>query len=119
MANNEKGGSFMIGFLMGGIIGAIVGILLAPRSGSETRTDLTERSGIWRTRAEGLAATLRERVGPTVDTARERIAPTIESVRDRVGPTIENVRGRVPIGRSTDGADGGETVKVEESETGA
>ncbi len=72
MANGENGSSFISGFLIGGIVGAVVGIMLAPKSGSETRSDLIEQSEALRTRAEELAARVRERVGPTVDSVRER-----------------------------------------------
>ena len=61
MTSNGNGGGFALGFLVGGIIGTVVGILIAPRPGSETRTDLAERSETWRTRAEEMAAMLRER----------------------------------------------------------
>lgn len=95
MADNDNGNSFALGLLVGGILGTVVGLLIAPKSGTELRTDLTERSEAWRTRAEELAATVRERVGPAVETARDRIGPAVETVRDRVGPTVEEVRERV------------------------
>jgi gas vesicle protein len=84
MANGDSGGSFITGFVVGGIVGAIVGIMLAPKSGSETRTDLLEQSEALRARAEELAARVRERVGPTVDSMRERVSPVAEQVSARV-----------------------------------
>ena len=95
MANNDGGSSFALGFILGGIVGAVVGILIAPRPGSETRASLVDQSETWRTRAEELAATVRERVGPTVESVRERVGPTVEGVRERVAPAVENVRERV------------------------
>ena len=67
MANNDSGGSFVLGFLIGGLVGAAVGLLIAPKSGQDTRAELTERTEAWRNRAEEMAANLRERVGPAVD----------------------------------------------------
>lgn len=95
MANDENGSSFSFGFLFGGIIGVLIGILIAPRSGSETRTDLADRSEAWRSRAEEMAARVRERVGPTVESAKERVAPAVEHVRSRVAPVVDTVRERV------------------------
>ena len=95
MANNDSGGSFVLGFLIGGLVGAAVGLLIAPKSGQDTRAELTERSEAWRNRAEEMAANLRERVGPAIDTARDRINPTIDSARERVNPAVEGVRDRV------------------------
>ena len=80
---------------MGGILGAVVGILIAPKAGSETRAELAERSEVWRSRAEEMAATVRERMGPTVESVRERVSPAVEVVRERVGPAVESMRERV------------------------
>ena len=95
MASNDNGNSFALGLLVGGILGTVVGLLIAPKSGTELRTDLTDRSEAWRTRAEELAATVRERVGPAVETARDRIGPAVETMRDRVAPAVDEVRERV------------------------
>ena len=95
MANNDNGSSFSFGFILGGIIGVLVGILIAPRSGSETRTDLADRSEAWRSRAEEMAARVRERVGPTVESAKDRMAPAVETLRSRVTPAMDTVREKV------------------------
>ena len=95
MASNDSGGSFVLGFLIGGIVGAAVGLLLAPRSGQDTRAELAGRSEAWRNRAEEMAASLRERTAPAVDNARERIDPAVESARERITPAVEGVRERV------------------------
>ena len=100
MASNDNGSSFVTGFLLGGIVGAVVGILLAPKSGSETRSELVGQSEVLRARAEEMAANLRDRVGPTVDVFRDRVAPAVEGVRERVGPVAERVASRV--GRGVD-----------------
>ena len=45
-------GKFIAGFVVGGAIGAIAGILLAPKSGAETRDDIAntkdKRKTVWR-----------------------------------------------------------------------
>ena len=98
MANNRGGGaSFILGMLVGGAVGAAIGMMMAPKSGPETRADLAERSEMWRTVAEELAASLRERARP----AMERINPAVEVVRERVNPVVEQVTSR--IGRGHDG----------------
>ena len=85
---------------MGGILGAVIGILIAPKAGAETRSELAERSDLWRARAEEMAATLRERVGPAVESARGKVAPAVEGVRERVAPVVEQVSSR--MGRTRD-----------------
>ncbi len=127
MANNDNGGSFSFGFLFGGIIGVLIGIMIAPRSGSETRSDLADRSEAWRSRAEEMAAKVRERVGPTVESARERVAPVVENVRGRVAPAVDSFRERVtPVveqassragsGRQVDADDQAESPSVDGAE---
>ena len=43
--NNAGGGSFMIGLLTGAALGAGLAMLLAPKAGSELRTQLSDRAG--------------------------------------------------------------------------
>ena len=105
MASDNNGSSFALGFVLGGVIGAVVGILIAPRPGTETRADLAERSEMWRTRAEELAATLRERVTPAVGGVRERMGPAVESMRERVGPVMDQVSSRISRRPRTDDID--------------
>lgn len=95
MANNEDGGTFVVGFLLGGIIGAIVGILLAPKAGAETRAELAGQSELWRDRAEEIAARVRERVGPVVEGVRERVAPDVDIMRERVAPGTDAINSRM------------------------
>lgn len=81
---DESGGSFTLGFVLGGIIGGLVAMLVAPKTGSETRSDLAERSQTWRTRADEMAASMMERVGPSVELAKEKIAPAVDQVSARI-----------------------------------
>ena len=100
MANNDDGGTFMVGFLLGGIIGTIVGILLAPKAGSETRAELAGQSEIWRDRAEEIAARVRERVGPAIEGVRERVVPAVDIMREGVAPVADAINDR-EVGRGT------------------
>jgi|GEM_PF-2952851 hypothetical protein len=125
MANNDDGGTFVVGFLLGGIIGAIVGILLAPKAGSETRAELAGQSEVWRDRAEEIAARVRERVGPAVVGVRERVAPDGEIMRERVAPEADPINSRLGSSTAVPAVDGGLTmdggvvddINVDESET--
>ena len=104
MADSDSGGSFVAGFLMGGIVGTVVGILLAPKPGSETRADLLEQSELLRTRAEELAARVRERVGPAMEGVREKVGPAVDGVRERVTTTSATRSSRAAAKADSDGA---------------
>ena len=99
MGNNDNGGSFALGLLVGGIIGALIGMLLAPKPGSETRSEIWERSETLRSRADEAAASLRDRVGPAADGVSSRFGPAVESVREAGASAIENVNARLGRGQ--------------------
>ena len=88
-------GGFTTGLLVGGIIGTAIGILLAPKPGSETRSELFERSEYIRDKAEELSAAVKDVLGPTIDQLSERIAPTLGVAKDKVSPVMEVVREKV------------------------
>ena len=61
--DGRKGsGGLLIGLLIGGAIGFAAGMMLAPKSGEETRALLAERGNEWRDKAEELAAATKERL---------------------------------------------------------
>ena len=90
----ETGGGCSTGLILGAIIGTVAGILMAPKPGSETRSELLEKSDYWREKAEKLSELVVERLGPTIETVRENVPPTLENMRSRVDPLIEQVNSR-------------------------
>ena len=127
MADNDNGGgSFTFGLLVGGIIGGLIGLLLAPKAGSETRTQIWEQSETLRTRADEAAASLRERFGPAIDTLRERGTAAADTVRE-VGATAIDAartrasaaRGNVGVGVERDGDEATVTGPGGESTSGS
>jgi|TARA_B110000196_G_scaffold293773_1_gene282321 gas vesicle protein len=65
MASND-GGGFIVGLIVGGAAGFLAGILMAPRSGEETRAIFAEKSSEWRERVGEVGAITRERFGQAV-----------------------------------------------------
>ena len=68
---------FVTGMLFGAVIGGAVALLLAPKTGSETRQLVRERAGEY-------IDTARERAGEYVGPARERAGEYIGAARERV-----------------------------------
>ncbi len=72
--NDSGGHGFLTGFLIGGAVGLLAGILLAPKSGEETRAIIMERGSEWRDKAEELAAAARERIASATEEGRRAAA---------------------------------------------
>lgn len=58
---HEGGGGFMMGLLTGTVLGAGLGMLLAPKSGSELRNQLTEQASSLGRRASGAVNDMADR----------------------------------------------------------
>ena len=80
----ENGGSKFGYFLAGLGIGAAVALLLAPRSGEETREYLRERYDDARDLAQRKARELRERTGELVEKGKDFVDKQRESVEAAV-----------------------------------
>ena len=85
MGSND-GGGFIVGLVVGGAAGLLAGILMAPRSGEETRAILAEKSGAWRERAGELGAVTRERFGQAVTEGQAAAA----RARGHAGPEFDD-----------------------------
>ena len=71
MANDN--GGFTTGLLVGGILGTIIGIMIAPKPGSQTRSELLNRSESFRDRAENISSSVVESITPTVEQISEKL----------------------------------------------
>ncbi|SFK19017.1 YtxH domain-containing protein [Brevibacillus centrosporus] len=93
-AENNK--SLLKGMLIGGAIGAAASLLMAPRSGSALREDLSNALGSLSEKSMGLASTLKERAQNAADTisfqaselsdkameGKQIVADTLQSVKE-------------------------------------
>ena len=80
----ENGGAKFGYFLAGLGIGALIGILVAPRSGEETREYLRERYEDTRDLAQRKARELKERTGELVEKGKDFVERQRESVEAAV-----------------------------------
>lgn len=72
MADNRGDAAGYLGwFLFGAALGAAAALLMAPRTGPETRELLTEKSGDWAKRAQQIAGEAQGRAGEWLDKSRE------------------------------------------------
>ena len=64
-------GGYLGWFLFGAAVGAAAALLMAPRTGEQTRELLTERGGDWARRAQEMANEAQGRAGEWLDKSRE------------------------------------------------
>jgi len=72
MANDRNDAAGYLGwFFLGGVIGAVAALLVAPKTGKETREILSERSNEVAKRAQAMATDAQGRAGEWFDKSRE------------------------------------------------
>jgi gas vesicle protein len=95
----ERSGS--IGsFLWGAAIGAGVALLLAPRSGEETREVLRAKGRRLRARAEDTADEVQSRIESGYERAKARVEEKFERARENIGETRAGARDAVKAGKA-------------------
>ncbi|TAK27727.1 MAG: YtxH domain-containing protein [Chloroflexota bacterium] len=82
MSEARTGGGFLAGIVIGGLLGAGIALLLAPKSGQETRDELMDRSVELRERASELAARAWGDVDELVSRGRSVVEDTTATFRD-------------------------------------
>src|SRR5512146_767276 len=83
MSDRDEFGAFLLGFIVGAMTGAIASLLLAPKSGDETRTYLKEK-----------AIELGDKVNVTVDDARVKADEITAEARKRAETIMADARTR-------------------------
>ena len=95
----EKHGGGVGDFLLGALIGAGVALLFAPRSGRETRADISRRARAAQVRVRDVATGVTDQVVDTFETARSRIEEQIETAREAIVTKKEQVSRAMEAGR--------------------
>lgn len=112
MSRERRGGGFVC-FVLGVIVGAIGGVLLAPKSGEETRKELKERADglleegkdIYSTQKEKVieayekgkqvaaekTGELKKRIGEAREKLSETISESVETTKEKVGQAAKKI----------------------------
>jgi gas vesicle protein len=85
---NPSAGTVLGAFLLGGAVGAAIALLTAPKSGRETRADMSE----W---AQGAADRTRERVSTWAQDTGERVRGLASQTSERARGAATNARERI------------------------
>lgn len=86
-------------FLLGGLIGVAIGILIAPKSGAETRAFLKEKAQAYMDNADVMSDNVRDKAVELYSSASEyagdataQLKVKIESAREKLGDTVAPAR---------------------------
>jgi gas vesicle protein len=85
------------GFLVGAIAGALIGLLLAPKSGKETRTQLFGEGGI---------GSQVDRLKGAVGAGKDSAADQSEALKRKIEETRERLRRQMDVGGEDAAGDG-------------
>jgi gas vesicle protein len=95
----EKHSGGVSDLLLGALIGAGVALLFAPRSGRETRRDITRRAKAAQDRVRDVAEGMTEQVVDTFEGARSRIEEQLETARSAIVAKKDQVSRAMEAGR--------------------
>lgn len=96
----REGGAGIGTFLLGAAIGAGLALLLAPRSGAETRADIRRRARTAHDSASRVANDVTDKVSDTFQDARRRVEEQIDSAREAIESKRNQVRDAMDAGRA-------------------
>lgn len=93
--NNLNGKDLLIGTLVGGIIGAAAALLLAPKAGRETRSDLNRQWVTVRDKTQEVGRNVRDKakeVGQTVKDQSGEVVDKLKETKDNIGVEIKSLK---------------------------
>lgn len=91
MSNNQTG-SFIGGFLVGALMGTVAGILIAPRTGRETRQFLRKSANALPELAEDLSTTIQLQADRLSESAQRSWENTLDRLKDAIAAGMEASR---------------------------
>lgn len=83
---------FLIGTLIGGIVGASAALLLAPKSGKELRSDISEQAQIAKEKTTALTSTAYEKGNEWAQIAKDKSSDIAKTVQAQSQQVIEKVK---------------------------
>ena len=75
-------GKFLAGFIVGGAVGALAGLLLAPKSGEETREMIAQKSSDIYDKTEASIKEIKSKTEAVVDDLQKKGEELISKVQD-------------------------------------
>ncbi len=89
---NHRSGTFVGGFLLGALVGTVAGVLLAPRTGRETRQLLRKSADALPELAEDLSTTIQLQADRLSESAQRSWDGTLTRLKDAIAAGLEASR---------------------------
>ncbi|ACB51316.1 unknown [Crocosphaera subtropica ATCC 51142] len=96
MSKNNNSGLFMAGVVIGSMVGTVTGLLLAPRSGRETRHIIKKSADALPEMAEDLSTTVQLQADRLSDSAQKNWAGTLSRLKEAIAAGIEATQLETP-----------------------
>ncbi len=90
--SNNRSGTFVGGFLLGALVGTVAGVLLAPRTGRETRQLLRKSADALPELAEDLSTTIQLQADRLSESAQRSWDGTLSRLKDAIAAGVEASR---------------------------
>ncbi|MBE9048268.1 YtxH domain-containing protein [Pleurocapsales cyanobacterium LEGE 10410] len=92
MSKQDQTGVFIGGLMIGSAVGTVLGLLIAPRTGKETRKTIKKSADALPELAEDLAATVQLQADRFSESTRENWEDTLDRLRLAIAAGIETSR---------------------------
>ncbi len=89
MTDNNKSGVFVVGMIVGSLVGAATGLLVAPRSGQETRKILRKSAEALPEMAEDVSATVQIQTDRLSASALKNWHETLTRLKEAIATGVE------------------------------
>ena len=89
MSEKNSGGAFVLGMLLGGLAGTAVGLLIAPRSGRETRRILKKSADALPEMVEDLSTSLQLHADHLSESAQRNWQETLTRLQEAIAAGVE------------------------------
>ena len=97
MSKNKDSSALWVGVVVGGLMGTIAGLLLAPRSGQETRRILKKSTDALPELVEDLSTTLQLQTNQLSETAQRNWQETLNRLQVAIAAGVEASQPELPV----------------------
>ncbi len=97
MSKNNNGGLFVVGVVLGSMVGTLTGLLLAPRSGKETRRIIKKSADALPEMAEDLSTTVQLQADRLSESAQKNWDGTLTRLKEAIAAGIEATQLETPV----------------------